>query len=177
MPTDMIDGIDMLTKFRLMEAGIRDVQNLATANPVLVYVETPYGLLAILDWIAQAQLILAVGGSVASRLRSIGIRTIFDIPPLRISETSRKMILEHVQPILAKEPTEENFDAFYNTLTRDIHVRRLRNFWKLMESLVDGSCNEAAVDPNVRSRVAEWQARRSPGDGQEPVRPRSGSGD
>ena len=36
MPTDIIDGIDMLTKFRLMEAGIRDIQNLATANPVLL---------------------------------------------------------------------------------------------------------------------------------------------
>jgi len=75
MPTDMIDGVDMLTKFRLMEAGVYDVQNLATANPILLYVETPFGLLTILDWIAQAQLMIALGGSVASDLRGIGVRT------------------------------------------------------------------------------------------------------
>lgn len=151
MPTDIIDGVDMVTKFRLVEAGIRDVQNLATANPVLVYVETPYGLLTILDWIAQAQLILAAGGQVASRLRAIGIRTIFDIPPLAVSETSRKMILELAQPDLAKEPTEEHFNAFYRTLTRDIHVRRLGNFWKLMESLMEGAEDAAEADPKSRS--------------------------
>jgi len=164
MPTDIIDGIDMLTKFRLMEAGIRDVQNLATANPVLVYVETPYGLLAILDWIAQAQLILAVGGTVAAHLRSIGVRTIFDIPPLNVSETSRKMILEQAQPALANEPTEEHFNAFYKMLTHDIHVRRLSHFWKLMESLVEGADGEASVDPANRSRGAEPKLRYRNGD-------------
>jgi hypothetical protein len=154
MPTDIIDGIDMLTKFRLMEAGIRDVQNLATANPVLVYVETPYGLLTIVDWIAQAQLILAVGGATATRLRSIGIRTIFDIPPLTVSETSRKMVLEQIQPALANEPTEQHFNAFYKTLTHDIHVRRLGSFWKLMESLVEDQ-DGAGADPKTRSARAE----------------------
>jgi hypothetical protein len=53
LPTDMIDGIDMQTKFRLMEAGVQDVQNLATANPVLLYVETPFSLLTILDWMPR----------------------------------------------------------------------------------------------------------------------------
>jgi hypothetical protein len=95
--------------------------------------KTPYGLLAILDWIAQAQIILAAGGQVASCLRAIGIRTIFDIPPLAVSETSMKIILEWAQPDFAKEPTEEHFNAFYRTLTRDINVRRPGSFWKLME--------------------------------------------
>ena len=42
LPTDMVDGVDVMTKFRLSEAGVYDIQNLATANPVLLYVETPY---------------------------------------------------------------------------------------------------------------------------------------
>lgn len=169
MPTDIIDGIDMLTKFRLMEAGIRDVQNLATANPVLVYVETPYRLPAILDWIAQVQLILAVRGEVAARPRPIGIRTIFDIPPLKVSETSRKMVLEQIQPVLAKEPTEEHFNAFYQTLTHDIHVRRLGNFWKLMESLVEESDGGTATDPKGRLPEARSESgQRSANDPQWP---------
>jgi hypothetical protein len=147
MPTDLIDGIDMLTKFRLMEAGIRDVQNLATANPVLLHVETPYGLLTILDWIAQSQLILAVGGGAASDLRSIGVRTIFDIPALNVSELGRKVVLERAQPELAKEPTAEHFEAFYDLLTRDIHVRRLTCFWKVMESLVETQSLDNPAQP------------------------------
>jgi hypothetical protein len=148
MPTDIIDGIDMLTKFRLVEAGIRDIQNLAAANPVLVYVETPFGLLAILDWIAQAQLILATGTAVACKLRAIGVRTIFDLVPFRITAASRKMVLRIAQPELADDPSVVHFDAFYTMITHDIHVRRLRNFWTMMERLVDvGNVDKSNPDP------------------------------
>ena len=175
MPTDIIDGIDMLTKFRLMEAGIRDVQNLAAANPVLVYVETPYGLLAIIDWIAQAQLILAVGGPAASHLRSIGIRTIFDIPPLRVSETSRKLVLEKALPAFAREPTEEHFDAFYKILTHDIHVRRLAQFWKLMGSLMKESPEpRRECLSSTQRKAASIRTGVQPGDTPEVARVRAG---
>jgi hypothetical protein len=160
MPTDIIDGIDMITKFRLMEAGIRDVQNLAAANPVLLYVETPFGLLAILDWIGQAQLILAVGGTIASDLRAIGIRTIFDIPALNISDRGRKLVLETAKHGLADEPTEAHFNAFYDMLTRDVHVRRLFHFRNVMQSLIEPRPrirtinHDIATYPNKAAEVA-----------------------
>jgi hypothetical protein len=141
-PTDMIDGVDMLIKFRLMEAGVHDVQNLATANPILLYVETPYNLLTILDWIAQAQLIIAFGGGVAADLHRLGVRSIFDIAAMKEHPATRMMVLQKVWPesVDPKEPTsatEELFQVMLEVISGDVHVRRLRTFWEVMIMLVE----------------------------------------
>lgn len=168
MPTDMIDGVDMLTKFRLMEAGVYDVQNLATANPILLYVETPFGLLTILDWIAQAQLMIAVGGSVAADLRSLGVRTMFDIVAMGKDATTRRMVLEKVWPtaMAIKDQvtgTPEQFNVLLEMLQRDVHVRRLQTFWDVMTSLVEPELDARvapppAVAPVPTEIIGDWPA-------------------
>ncbi len=76
---DIIDGIDYYTRFRLEECGIYDVQNLATYNPILLYVESPFPFYQCVDWVAQAQLCHLLGLEKFQFLRNYNIRTIFDL--------------------------------------------------------------------------------------------------
>lgn len=79
VPVEVIDGIDYDTRYRLEENNIVDVQSLAACNPILLYVETPFGLAQIFDWILQAQLCLAVGPKPYIELKKIGVRTIYQL--------------------------------------------------------------------------------------------------
>lgn len=76
VPVEVLDGVDYDIRYRLDENNIVDVQNLATYNPIALYVETPYSLAEIFDWVQQAQLCTQVGSKAYVELKSLGIRTI-----------------------------------------------------------------------------------------------------
>jgi hypothetical protein len=130
LPLDMIDGMDSYIKFRLAEMEIQDVQNLATANPILLFVETPYGLFEAVDWVGQAQFIAAVGPTKARALRDLAIRTVFDLGRAVQSPNLRKRIAGILLGVA--NPTKEDEDAaevLVDAISSNLPVRRLRQVW------------------------------------------------
>lgn len=99
-PVEVIDGIDSGVRQRLADYHIVAVQNLATANPILLFVETPYGICQVMDWVALAQLCCSVGPECMTRLWKLGIRTVFDLEQVgrddpRYSTTRLRQLVGH----------------------------------------------------------------------------------
>jgi hypothetical protein len=80
-PLSDIDGLSVWYEARLLELGIEDMENLATANLVDVTLHSRVPVARLVDWVDQAHLYLHLepkkGGHQSSRdlLRRLGIRT------------------------------------------------------------------------------------------------------
>lgn len=157
LPLTIVDGIDASTEYRLEEAGICDVQNLAVSNPVMLCVETPYPLFEILDWTSQSQLCTALGPEKFLLLRERGIRTVFDLERAVLSKGACDALIFRIASVLfastsseaaikskfkIQELSESSYFASYSNniqrndvvefvkiLTDDLHIHRVRQIW------------------------------------------------
>ncbi len=157
LPLTILDGIDASTEYRLEEAGICDVQNLAVSNPVMLCVETPYPLFEILDWTSQAQLCTAIGPEKFLLLRERGIRTVFDLERAVLSKSACDALIFRIASVLfastksemaikskfnIQELSESSYFASYSNniqrddvielvkiMTDDLHIHRIRQIW------------------------------------------------
>jgi hypothetical protein len=173
VPLEIIDGIDSEIRSRLQEYNITTVQHLATANPVMLFVETPYGIYQIFDWVAQAQLCCAAGTQGFTALGKIGIRTIFDLEravldskistPAMRQEIWRRMMTglraEGQPPInlIAKEMEDEsNVIGMVEVLVDDLHIQRLRQIYNCITDRL-GSENRRLKFAWPRKRKAQFE--------------------
>ncbi len=156
IPLEVIEGIDQETAFRLEESNLNDIQNLATANPISLYAETPFGLLEIFDWVLQAQLCSSVGTEAFQELRKYKIRTIFDLERAVLAQgspddyvralgdviflnASRDFRRRLGLPPAAGEAADAGAQISSDTVRHavaimidDLHVHRLRVLWRGM---------------------------------------------
>ena len=90
---EVVDGIDTFQNFRLEEFEIQDAQALATVNPILLFINAPYGLFQVIDWVNQAQLISAFELEKVIEFRKTGVRTITELAGLvKSSEEGKDLI-------------------------------------------------------------------------------------
>lgn len=142
-PLDLVDGIDTTVKFRLNELDVAEVQNLASANPVELFVETPYGFGQILDWMAQAQLLAELGPQRFLAARDAGVRDMVALLDLARSDTGRALL----KPILAADgETDEVLRARAESVARKLHVRHLAHWAALLSRALEDPSSSAAGD-------------------------------
>ncbi|NTI44225.1 hypothetical protein [Rhizobium rhizogenes] len=136
-PLELIDGIDTQIRDRLSDFHIISPQNLAAANPLMLFVETPYGVYQIMDWVAQAQLCASVGPNALAELWKLGVRTIFDLERLASDHRSRnsKLLRQVGAHLLGPNtqqddlPDEATVLASIQMRLDDPYVHRLRQIY------------------------------------------------
>ena len=147
-PLDLIDGIDPSIKFRLNQLEIAEVQNLATANPILLYIESPYGLLEVIDWMAQAQLLAELGPERFLQARAAGVRDMVAFLELGASEGGRRLLA----PLLLPEGDagDEALQASFDSIAHKLHVQHLHQWWMVI--------SQALAGPGKGAQIARLEA-------------------
>lgn len=135
VPLEIIEGIDYDAAERLRQAGICDVQTLATSNPILLYVEAPFALYCVFDWVLQAQLCVSVGPRCFERLKQYNIRTSIDLERAILANDAPDEFVLSLGPLLlpamdAAKITTAAVKHVVMLMLDDLHIHRSRLLWR-----------------------------------------------
>jgi hypothetical protein len=188
-PVEVIDGIDTDVRSRLSLHNIVSVQNLATANPIMLFVETPYGVYQIIDWVAQAQLCSALGPKAVIEFWKLGIRTIFDLERALMGASSTRELRHEVGKIIVlgrsaeeqgrlglapastpSDAADKTVLALASIILDDLHIQRLRQ-------IANRIAERLGLSNLHLTHIAElWKPMGAPARPDQPVEPRRTGG-
>lgn len=160
-PLDLIDGIDFSVSFRLAQLEITDAQNLATTNPVMLYLETPYDFCQIIDWVAQAQLLCELGPERFLQARKEGIRDM-----IAFLEAGRTLAgRSTLRSLLGAGPEADDAELEVRFRRRVVkpHVRQLNRWWQVLVSAAGEPMNG---DPTAATSGGRERATQPTADGE-----------
>jgi hypothetical protein len=137
-PLSDLDGMNIWYESRLLEEGIEDLQNLATANIVDVMLRTRIPVDRLVDWIDQAHLFLRVRrddgsektheSSSREKLRQLGIRTATDLENL--GDEQNGLTEKHKWVLNREEKDPSVTETIIKTLRDEPNLSHVRR-WKL----------------------------------------------
>jgi len=136
-PLSDLDGLNIWYESRLLEEGIEDMQNLATANLVEVILNTRIPVDRLIDWVDQSLLYLHLGkgdekdDSVRGKLRRFGIRTATDLDEALNSEDTE--LVGRLKYLLNEDKKKEPsilrcIQATFKDEPNLYHVRQWKGF-------------------------------------------------
>lgn len=131
-PLEYVEGISELHKIRLNEVGIDNVQNLAQFNFFMLIIKTPFPVRTLMDWTAQARLILEFQEDFKS-LQKAGIRTILDFTDACDADTPEASAKRLDQIHEATGVSRLSLEINYQNVKADQAVLLLSHFRRNLE--------------------------------------------
>lgn len=136
-PLSDLDGLNIWYESRLLEEGIEDMQNLATANMVDLMLHTRIPVERLVDWVDQSLLYLHLGKSDTrdlkgnrDRIRLFGIRCATDLED--VFESGDTKFIEKMEYVLNDDEKGPSIlRSIYTTLKNEpnlFHVKQWKAF-------------------------------------------------
>lgn len=141
-PLNELDGLNIWYESRLLEEGIEDMQNLATANLVDVMLNTRIPIERLVDWVDQSILYLHLGDGTSPeakenrhKLRLYGIRGATDL--IDAFKSREKELIHKLERLLNKNDTEPSkLRTILATFKHEPNLRQVQN-WKSSTGNID----------------------------------------